>query len=126
MRLSTIRAMRVEPTTGVRAGFPRVVLLVSAIGLAACGGGTATDTTVRPVAATTTVPASTVAPTTTRPPATTTTVAAGMSRDATLAVARCADLLGFLFAEQVSLDDSYLTMAQDACDEATLQAPAER
>lgn len=87
--------------------------------LAACGGGSGTTDT---VAATTIAPATTQAPAPTDAP---TTTAAGMSRDATLAVARCADSFGFLFAESVSLDRSRLTDAIDLCDEATLQVKLE-
>ena len=97
-----------------------VIVAGCAMVFTACGGGSGASTASSTVAAT--VAATDPPASITQPP---TTTVADMSRDAVLAVSRCADQFGFLFAEQVSIDESYLTAAQDVCDEATLQVDIE-
>lgn len=87
--------------------------------LSACGGSSSPSTSPTP----TTVAS---APTTTRAPAAvTTTSTIPLSRDARLAVERCRKALGPFFAQQVSIDSTYLDVAQSACDEAKVQLVAD-
>lgn len=95
----------------------RRLVLISALVLAACGSDAASPVATAPTPTTTTSTSTSV-------PATSTT-AATLSRDALLAVERCRAALGPLFAEQVALDASYITAAQDACDEAKIQLDVE-
>lgn len=99
-----------------------VPLALAAMVLSACGGSSSGSTTTP-----TTTAASAVTTTTTLKRVivlpSTTTIA--VTRDSRLALGRCTDALGPLFAESVALDPSRLDTARSACDDAKLQLEAD-